>query len=197
MNIVVAIEGMRGASLAGDLEREGVTVSALLDPSVLVRAASGAAGADDEVAAFLARSDAVVLDASRDALTAAAVSLCDRCGVRIVPLCADLADERRAASFGLGPPVSIDVDARALVAALSSPPRLLRDDVSPAPRVIAVWGPAGAPGRSTLAIELAVELVRGGRRVGLVDADTHAPSLASALGLADEGPGFASACRSA
>ena len=43
------------------------------------------------------------------------------------------------------------------------------------PRVIAVWGPAGAPGRSTIAIELAVELARGGRHVGLVDADSHAP----------------------
>ena len=61
--------------------------------------------------------------------------------------------------------------------------------------VIAVWGPAGAPGRTTVAIELAVELARGGRHVGLVDADTHAPSIALALGLADEGPGFAAACR--
>ena len=64
-------------------------------------------------------------------------------------------------------------------------------------RIIAVWGPGGAPGRSTLAIELAVELARGGRHVGLIDADTHAPSLALALGLADEGPGFAAACRQA
>ncbi len=67
----------------------------------------------------------------------------------------------------------------------------------PLPRVVAVWGPAGAPGRSTIAIELAIELARGGRRVGLVDADTHAPSIALQLGLADEGPGFAAACRQA
>jgi len=64
-------------------------------------------------------------------------------------------------------------------------------------RVIAVWGPTGAPGRSTVAVELAVELARDGRRVGLIDADTHAPSLALALGIADEGPGFAAACRQA
>ena len=61
--------------------------------------------------------------------------------------------------------------------------------------MIAVWGPAGSPGRSTIAIELAVELARGGRHVGLVDADSHAPSIALALGLADEAPGFAAACR--
>jgi MinD-like ATPase involved in chromosome partitioning or flagellar assembly len=63
--------------------------------------------------------------------------------------------------------------------------------------VIAVWGPAGAPGRSTVAAELAVELARGGRHVALVEADTIAPSLALTLGLADEGPGFAAACRQA
>ena len=63
------------------------------------------------------------------------------------------------------------------------------------PKVITVWGPGGAPGRSTLAIELAVELARGGRHVGLVDADSHAPSIALLLGLADEAPGFAAACR--
>jgi MinD-like ATPase involved in chromosome partitioning or flagellar assembly len=65
------------------------------------------------------------------------------------------------------------------------------------PRIITVWGPAGAPGRSTVATEVAAELARGGRHVALVDADTHAPSLALTLGLADEGPGFAAACRQA
>ncbi len=60
-----------------------------------------------------------------------------------------------------------------------------------------MWGPAGAPGRSTIAIELAAELARGDRHVALVDADTHAPSIALSLGLADEGPGFAAACRQA
>jgi MinD-like ATPase involved in chromosome partitioning or flagellar assembly len=44
---------------------------------------------------------------------------------------------------------------------------------------------------------LAAELARDGRRVGLVDADTHAPSVAMLTGLADEGPGFAAACRAA
>ena len=64
-------------------------------------------------------------------------------------------------------------------------------------RVIAVWGAAGAPGRTTTAIELACELARDGRRVALIDADAHAPSIAMATGLADEGPGFAAACRQA
>ncbi|UJP11437.1 P-loop NTPase [Microbacterium sp. KUDC0406] len=64
-------------------------------------------------------------------------------------------------------------------------------------RVIAVWGPHGAPGRTTLAIQLAVELARAGRRTALLDADTTAPSLSLQLGLGDEAPGLAAACRRA
>lgn len=62
-------------------------------------------------------------------------------------------------------------------------------------RVIAVWGPSGAPGRTTLAIALAAELAGAGRSVAIADADTHAASVAPSLGLLDEAPGFAAACR--
>nr|WP_243843548.1 regulator [Microbacterium endophyticum] len=65
------------------------------------------------------------------------------------------------------------------------------------PGVLAIWGPHGAPGRSVLSIELARELSRGGRHVALIDGDTHAPSLALSLGLSDEAPGLAAACRQA
>jgi len=63
------------------------------------------------------------------------------------------------------------------------------------PRVIVVWGPAGAPGRTTLAIGLAAELAARGRAVCLIDADTYGGTIAPALGLLDEAPGFAAACR--
>jgi MinD-like ATPase involved in chromosome partitioning or flagellar assembly len=62
-------------------------------------------------------------------------------------------------------------------------------------RVIAVWGPAGAPGRTSLAIAIAAELAGAGRSVAVADADTHAAAVAPALGLLDEAPGFAAACR--
>jgi MinD-like ATPase involved in chromosome partitioning or flagellar assembly len=65
----------------------------------------------------------------------------------------------------------------------------------PRQRVIAVWGPAGAPGRTTIAITLAAELASRGNRVCLVDADTYGGTVAPALGLLDEAPGFAAACR--
>lgn len=62
-------------------------------------------------------------------------------------------------------------------------------------RVIAVWGPEGAPGRTSIAIALAAELAELGATVALADADTRAASIAPALGLLDEAPGFAAACR--
>lgn len=61
--------------------------------------------------------------------------------------------------------------------------------------IIAVWGPAGAPGRTTVAITVAAELAAEGHSVVLADADTHGGAVAPALGLLDEAPGFAAACR--
>lgn len=61
--------------------------------------------------------------------------------------------------------------------------------------VIAVWGPTGAPGRTSLAISIAAELADLGHDVALLDADTYGGSVAIWLGLLDETPGFAAACR--
>ena len=61
--------------------------------------------------------------------------------------------------------------------------------------VIAVWGPAGAPGRSTLAVNLAAEAGDLGRSTLLVDADAYGGTTAQLLGLLDEAAGLASACR--
>jgi len=61
--------------------------------------------------------------------------------------------------------------------------------------VVAVWGPAGAPGRTTVAVSLAAELAAAGREVLLVDADTYAASVAQVLGLLDESPGLVAAVR--
>ena len=63
-------------------------------------------------------------------------------------------------------------------------------------RVIAVWGPTGAPGRSTVALNLAAELAVHAPTV-LVDCDTYGSSVAQALGMLDEAPGMAAACRAA
>lgn len=64
-------------------------------------------------------------------------------------------------------------------------------------KVVTVWGPAGSPGRTSIAIALADEASRLGTSVMLIDADTWAPSVQVVMGLVDDGPGLASACRRA
>lgn len=72
---------------------------------------------------------------------------------------------------------------------------------APAPpgsgRVVAVWGPAGAPGRTTVAVALASECAALDRSALLVDADVYGGVVAQLLGLLDESPGLAAAARQA
>ncbi|MEI2712372.1 MAG: hypothetical protein V9G04_03510 [Nocardioides sp.] len=62
-------------------------------------------------------------------------------------------------------------------------------------RVIVVWGPAGSPGRTTVACGLAAVLAERGRRTTLVDADPYGGSVAPTLGILDEVSGILSAAR--
>jgi MinD-like ATPase involved in chromosome partitioning or flagellar assembly len=62
-------------------------------------------------------------------------------------------------------------------------------------RVIVVWGPAGAPGRTTVAVSLAAALARRDLRTTLVDADPYGGSMAQHLGVLDEVSGLLSAAR--
>ncbi len=206
MRVLVAVNEPHGSDLGRGLEAEGVAVVAVVAASALAKAADAAAiRGSDGTADMLADADAVVLETTRATIDAAVVAACDRRAVRIVPLSAAPSDDRVAETFGLEPALPLDIEAWQLAEHLTAPaglrPKSAAPDARPAapssPRLIAVWGPAGSPGRSTVAIELAVELSRGGRHVGLVDADSHAPSIALALGLADEAPGFAAACRQA
>ncbi len=64
-------------------------------------------------------------------------------------------------------------------------------------RLVAVWGPTGAPGRTTVAVGVASELAALGWPALLVDADVYGGVVAQVLGLLDESPGLAAACRQA
>lgn len=64
-------------------------------------------------------------------------------------------------------------------------------------RLIAVWGPTGAPGRTTVALGLAAELAASGTSALLADADTYGGAIAIMLGLLDESPGLAAVTRMA
>lgn len=193
--VIVAVDGRRGRALADELEDAGAVVRLVVaaeDPAAAV--ADAMAGPEAaQLLGELARAELLVVAAGRSTLTAQLVAACDRFGVRIVVLCAGDEHRRLAEMFGVSG-CADDADAALLLATPTSAPPA---DPPARGRIIAVWGPPGAPGRTTVAVELACELSRDGRAVALVDADSHAPSLALATGLADEGPGFAAACRQA
>jgi hypothetical protein len=52
-------------------------------------------------------------------------------------------------------------------------------------RLVAVWGPTGAPGRTTVAVGIAGELALAGVPTLLADADTYGGSVAQVLGFLD------------
>ena len=62
-------------------------------------------------------------------------------------------------------------------------------------KLVAVWGPAGAPGRTTIAVNLAAELATLTGNALVVDVDTYGGAVAQALGLLDEAPGIAALAR--
>lgn len=202
--IVVAVTGGRGAGTRGDelaarLHHAGGEVRLVVAASAPAIAAEDAMAGPEaaELLGELARADLLVLEADRRSLTAQLVTACDRFGVRIVALCSAPGQRRLAATFGVTACAPEASAAEILTPVPQPESRAAQGGRVEGGRVIAVWGPAGAPGRTTMAIEVACELARDGRRVALVDADTHAPSMAMATGLADEGPGFAAACRQA
>jgi len=55
-------------------------------------------------------------------------------------------------------------------------------------RVIAVWGPKGAPGRTTVAVEIAAEIARTQARTALIDGDTYGGDVAQMLAVVEELP---------
>jgi len=62
-------------------------------------------------------------------------------------------------------------------------------------RIVAVWGPAGAPGRTTVALALGAELARRGTATLVVDADPYGGAVAQHLGVLDEVSGLLAAVR--
>lgn len=86
---------------------------------------------------------------------------------------------------------------------LAALPDLPDDERAPEPagpgsgRLVAVWGPTGAPGRTTVATSVASALAGAGVPTVLADADTYGGVVAQVLGLLDEAPGLAAAVRQA
>ena len=93
------------------------------------------------------------------------------------------------------PEVVRSAGARALVVDPDPVPEPSPHPVSARGRVIAVHGPAGAPGRTTLAIGLAAEHAQRGHPSVLIDADPHGGAVAQHLGVLDEVSGLLAAAR--
>jgi MinD-like ATPase involved in chromosome partitioning or flagellar assembly len=62
-------------------------------------------------------------------------------------------------------------------------------------QVMTMWSAVGSTGRSTIALGLAESWAQAGERVLLIDADTYAPSLATAVGISEDLSGLVVACR--
>lgn len=185
MRIALALEEQITRTLLDDLPLTGAEIVASLNPDALTR-----------VGYELPDADALVLPADPALLRPALLAECDRAGMRILLLGDGDPAQRLARRHGLQPPVSAESSAWQIVEALQSDrrstPAAQQDGL-----LLAVWGPHGAPGRTSLAIEMSAALAAREGRVALIDADTYAPAIAVLLGLTDDGPGLAAACRRA
>ncbi|WP_424980883.1 AAA family ATPase [Microbacterium sp. S308A+] len=194
MRVILAVADDRALALAQDLPLAGVEVVGRIAPESL-------AGDDAEnalTALPLRGVDALVLPADRGLLGVALRAACDRAGVRLLLLGRGDPAARLARRAGLAPPLDPESSAWDIADALAVRPSATEPTRAPdSGSIIAVWGPHGAPGRTTVAVQLCAALASPQRHVALVDADTHAPSAALLLGLGEDAPGIAAACRRA
>ena len=213
MNIPVVTVGQSREDLVGGLERLHGPVTVVRRctelPELLAACQSGLARA------------AVVADGS-EGLTASLVDRLGAVGVAIIALTDNAEEAARLQKIGVASALTrvesaelsdriADAVARltgadrpaSLSAAADPAIALTTEPVDPEPEgegqgageLVVVWGPAGSPGRTTVAVNIAGEMAADGRDVLLVDADTYGASVAAVLGLLDESAGLAQACR--
>jgi MinD-like ATPase involved in chromosome partitioning or flagellar assembly len=162
---------------------------------IVLRAASAPELASRVVSADV---DIALVASEARYLTDRLVAACDLAGVRLIALASNEREQRYASGLGLYDIVDSATGWSAVDQVLSQSQWNEEPDVPAATsrgQVIAVWGPGGAPGRTSVAISIAAELAVLGYSVVLADVDTHGASVAPALGMLDEAPGFAAACR--
>ncbi|HEY0691708.1 MAG TPA: P-loop NTPase [Kribbella sp.] len=160
----------------------------------------------DAIAALHARRIAVValVDPADSGEPTGGEDRLSRMGIeRILPADVGAEDLARAITDAVesGPPATTSHFAGGFVpfssATVANPDPGGFDQLSGTGRVIAVWGPTGAPGRSTIAVGLATELAARGISTLLADADVYGGTVAQLLGMLDETSGLAAAARSA
>lgn len=121
--------------------------------------------------------------------------------VRLIGLPSDPLEAERLRSWGvaLGPPA---VDPGSLAQLFSSaeavpPPPPFPASRAPAGKLVAVWGPKGSPGRTSLSIEIASQLSRAEPETILIDGDPYGGDVLQLLGIVEELPTVVWAARAA
>jgi MinD-like ATPase involved in chromosome partitioning or flagellar assembly len=146
--------------------------------------------------------DVTVIDANMRGLDREMVAELGVAQVRCVALTDTASDIDRLAEIGVT--AFAKADLTGLAEALRGGPSHVEPEYPVRPladraadgNLVAVWGPTGAPGRTSVAVELAAWFAAAHDTL-LVDADTVGPSVALHLGLIDDTSGFAAAVRSA
>ncbi|MFN2488807.1 MAG: CpaE family protein [Actinomycetota bacterium] len=124
-----------------------------------------------------------------------------RAGIRVVGMVDDALEIERMSALGAELlPVGADVDEvidRCREAREPAARLLSSQPSTPRGKLIAVWGPKGAPGRTTVAIELAAELCQTEPETLLIDGDPYGGDMLQLLGIIEELPTIVWATRMA
>lgn len=140
--------------------------------------------------------DVAVVDTTLPGLDLEAVELVRGRGVLVL----GVGDGTRVSALGIRAvePGSVAATVAAARSSVSSVLSAERPEPGPtvAGRLVAVWGPHGAPGRSTLALSLA-SMLSARESTLLVDADVYGGSQAQQVALLDDVSGLLAAARSA
>lgn len=175
---------------AGDAAWESAAIREVEGSSVLRLARRCVDVADLIAVAQTGRAAAALVSVDLPGLDVDAVHRIERAGVRVAAVGADA---RQCEAFGivrqlrLGSLDDVARDVHPVAPAVAG---------TTAP-VVAVWGPAGAPGRSTVALSLASATAARGVDTVLVDADTYGGSQGQMLSVLDDVSGLVAACRAA
>lgn len=193
IGVLIAVRGPRESTVAA-------AVGAAPGFSVVRRCADLA----EALAAARAGIGSVVLVSEQAQLHRGVVADFAATGLAVVGVPSSPDAEEHLRSLGIDQLLPADADAATVLASVSAassravvvepaddPPE--RDSVERGV-IIAVWGPTGAPGRTTLAVSMAYDLALTEPTL-LVDVDTYGGAVAQALGLLDEAPGIAALAR--